>query len=189
MLYPQGEPGVGHRGPVGQAGPPGPKVTFGLHYLQLAQITCSLLCLFQIYHISSYDLSDRNIDPKNKNNCLHKLYPINRVSQAHQDLLELKASRVSVATLESQVPMGYEGLQATLGNRAERWETALLPALVFSLKVPVRMYFVQKVAHNVVTTHVSCLTQGDKGKRGKNGTPGQPGPTGSPGKPVDKTLS
>lgn len=43
-----------------------------------------------------------------------------RVNQVHLDLKELRASRVSVATLESQVPMGYEGLQATPGSQAER---------------------------------------------------------------------
>lgn len=68
VLYPQGEPGVGHRGPVGQAGPPGPKVTFGLRYLELKQIThffIKIECVvfnvcFNPFHNSPYDLKERN---------------------------------------------------------------------------------------------------------------------------------
>ncbi|KAG5267386.1 hypothetical protein AALO_G00221160 [Alosa alosa] len=43
-----------------------------------------------------------------------------RVSQVYQDLPELRASRVSEATTESQDLMGCKGHQETLGNQEER---------------------------------------------------------------------
>ena len=72
---------------------------------------------------------------------------MNRVSQASQDLLALRASRVSEATLESRVPMGHEGHQETLGSQAERSGVTSFLELGFIQNVAVTMCFVQKTVN------------------------------------------